>query len=97
MQEYAKVFYKSQAWKHCRAAYVKEVGGLCEACLKKGLYSPAEIVHHKIHITPENIGDPNITLSHSNLEALCRLCHAKEHERITRRYTVDEFGRVAIR
>jgi len=36
-------------------------------------------VHHKIHLTPHNIDDPNITLSEDNLELLCRECHAIEH------------------
>ena len=94
MQEYAKTFYKSTAWKHCRENYVRSVGGLCEECLRKGLYVPAEIVHHKVHVSPENIGDPEVTLSHDNLEALCRKCHGERHGTVSHRYTVDALGRV---
>lgn len=77
--------------------------GLCEECLKKGLITPAEIVHHKIHLNGDNINDPNITLNWDNLEAVCRKCHAEIHEdeyakqRRKQRYTVDMFGRVTAK
>jgi 5-methylcytosine-specific restriction endonuclease McrA len=93
MKDYAKGFYKSKAWQDCRNAYVKSVGGLCEECLKSGVYKPGVIVHHKIHITPSNIYDPNITLNPNNLILLCRDHHALMHSN-GRRYRVDEFGRV---
>lgn len=73
---------------------MKYAKGLCENCLKKGLVVPAEEVHHKIHITPLNIDDPNITLNFDNLIALCRECHRKEHGARDYRYEVDEMGRV---
>ena len=96
VKPYAETFYKSQQWKDCREAYAKSVSGLCERCLKKGNYSPGEIVHHKKHLTPNNITDPNITLSFDNLELLCRACHAEEHQRTKRRYKICEDGRVMI-
>lgn len=34
-KEFAKSFYKSKAWKRCRAMYAASVGGLCERCLTK--------------------------------------------------------------
>lgn len=94
MEQYAKAFYSSAAWKACRTAYLKKAGGLCERCLRKGLYVPAAIVHHKRHITPDNITDPRVTLSFDNLEALCWSCHEKEHKGKARRYTVDAEGHV---
>lgn len=97
MQEYAKAFYFSTAWRSCREAYAKSVGGLCERCLERGLYVPGEIVHHKVHITPENINDESVTLSWDNLELVCRECHADEHRRVKKRYKVDEFGRVVAK
>ncbi len=93
MQEYAKAFYKSKTWQACRASYLKQARGLCESCLKRGVYTPADTVHHIIHITPKNINDPSVTLSFSNLMAVCRDCHAEQH-RTKRRYKVDKFGRV---
>lgn len=96
MKEYAERFYSSKAWKECRKAYRKKVGGLCERCLKEGRISAGVIVHHKIYLTPENIHRPEIILNPDNLELLCRDCHAKEHEGRQRRYKVDELGRVIV-
>lgn len=67
-------FYKSRAWKRTRAAYLETVNRICERCGK-----PAVIVHHKEYVTAGNLQDPDITLDFSNLEALCRDCHNKEH------------------
>lgn len=94
MQPWASAFYKSTAWRSCRAAYEKSVGGLCERCLARGIYRSGEIVHHKVYLTPENIGDPAVSLAWENLELVCRECHADEHQRVERRYSIDEFGRV---
>lgn len=94
MKPYAVAFYKSAAWKACRAAYMSKVGGLCEDCLAVGRYTPAEIVHHVDPITPDNINDPAITLSFANLRAVCRECHSIEHGAHVKRYKVDELGRV---
>ena len=96
MKDYAKSLYKSKAWQKTRDAYARSVGGLCELCWEKGVLRPGEIVHHKIHITPENINDPSITLSFDNLQLVCRDHHAMIHDRRQRRYKVDELGRVTI-
>ena len=96
MRDFAAEFYASKAWKETRKAFTKSKGGLCERCLSKGIYKAGEIVHHKIHLSPNNINDPNITLSWGNLELVCRDCHGEEHKKIQRRYTVDDTGRVTI-
>lgn len=96
MKDFAVSFYKSKAWQHCRSAYAKSVGGLCEQCLKRGLVKPGDIVHHKVRLTPDNINDPAVALSWDNLELLCRDCHAKAHG-AARRYEVDEMGRIIIK
>lgn len=100
-KEYAKAFYKSKAWENCRAGYIKYVGGLCERCLKNGSYNAGVIVHHKIHLNPDNITNPEIALDYNNLELLCMDCHNKEHtedrlkyEKRKKRFSVDSFGRV---
>lgn len=97
MKEFASQFYKSKRWKDCRRAYASSVGGLCERCLKRGLYSAGVIVHHKVHLTPETINNPDVALSWDNLELLCRDCHGDEHRGFERRWTVDECGRIAAR
>lgn len=97
MKEWAKEFYKGPGWKHTRNAYMKAHRGLCEICLSKGLIVPAEIVHHKIWLTPENINNPNVSLNWDNLQCVCRECHSKIHESHNKknlRYRVDECGRV---
>ena len=97
MKEYAKEFYSSKTWQRCREGYRKSVGGLCERCLKQGRYTPGVIVHHKVHITPENIDDPNVTLDWRNLELVCRDCHAVEHGAAEHRYEADALGRISAR
>lgn len=94
MKEYATWFYSSAEWQACRNAYRKKARGMCEVCLAKGIYKPGEIVHHKIHITPQNINDPNITLSFDNLQLVCRDCHADIHRRRNLRYKVDAYGHI---
>ncbi len=74
VKEWAKSFYKSKAWRDCRDAYFIYRHGLCERCGRPGL-----IVHHRIYLTPQNINDPNVTLSFENLELLCSSCHNNEH------------------
>ena len=75
MKAWAKEFYYSKAWRRKRNQIFKDRFGLCERCNK-----PGEIVHHKIYLTYENISDPDIALGDTNLELLCRVCHALEHE-----------------
>ena len=95
-KEFSNSFYKTKLWQDCRNSYAKQRGYLCELCLSQGMITPGEIVHHKIELTPENINDPNITLSFSNLQLLCREHHAMMHKKSTKnnRYLVDEQGRV---
>ena len=97
MKEFAYSFYNSKAWKRTREAYAKSKRNLCEICLSRGILKPGEIVHHKVHLTPDNINDPTITLSFDNLQCVCRECHAEIHDRRQRRYKIDEMGRVSAR
>ena len=93
MRDFAQAFYKSKAWQNCRDTYVRQAHGLCECCMAKGLYTPGVIVHHKIELTPENIGNPDITMNPDNLMLVCRDCHAAQHKP-AKRYKVDELGRI---
>jgi len=47
---------------------------ICERC-----GDIAEICHHKVYLTPENIDDPDISLNWELLEAVCQTCHNLEH------------------
>lgn len=97
MQPWAESFYKSAAWKHLRDLAMSRDAGLCVDCLKAGRVTPAEEVHHIKPITRENITDPSITLNLDNLVSVCRECHKTRHSARTRRYIVDELGRVTLR
>ena len=95
MPDIIKEFYSSIAWQNCREAYKKKMGYLCEECMKEGLYTPCDEVHHIVKITNKNCSDPNITLNEKNLCCLCKKHHAEKHKRFAdRRYYIDEFGHV---
>ena len=79
-KEFARKFYSSKAWQECRNEYMKRAHYLCENCLRKGIYKPAEIVHHIIEIDPITIERPEIALNFDNLEAVCRACHDELHD-----------------
>jgi 5-methylcytosine-specific restriction endonuclease McrA len=74
MQPWAKSFYTSKTWRKCRQAYYVSKYGLCELCGNAGF-----IVHHKIKLTPQKIGDIATTLNWENLQLLCLDCHNREH------------------
>lgn len=77
---FARKFYSSKAWQDCRNEYAKRRHHLCEDCLRRGIYRPGTIVHHKIELDPINIERPEVALNFDNLELLCRECHARIHD-----------------
>lgn len=82
-------FYRSNEWKLARALKIAATDGLCEKCGKVG-----EEVHHIIHLTPDNVEDPDIAINQDNLILLCKDCHNKVHGRFTNKSGVgfDENG-----
>lgn len=87
-------FYRSKAWHTVSNGYRKHVHNMCERCHRpcfrksdpryKRMMAEGEdvvfgVVHHKIHLTPQNINDANITLNWDNLELTCITCHNTEH------------------
>lgn len=72
-------FYNTTAWKETRRAYKKSVGGLCERCAERGIVRAADVVHHRTHLTPKNVTNPEVALGWGNLVALCTDCHAAVH------------------
>lgn len=94
-QAFAKPFYNSDQWQSARRSVLARSGGLCERCLDKGLIRAADVVHHTIPLTPDNISDPSITLNPAKLEALCSDCHAAAHAKEKqRRYHINNDGEV---
>lgn len=71
---YAESFYNNSHWRKVSKAFMQSKNYICERCGK-----PARICHHVKHITPQNIHDPEITMSWDNLECLCQECHTRHH------------------
>lgn len=89
--------YGKKAWRKCRDAYAKSVGGLCERCKSKGIITAGVIVHHKKHLNEHNKEDASVVYGYDNLELLCMKCHNEEHLKRKKRYTVDENGKIFSR
>ena len=68
-------FYQSKAWKDVREVALKRDNYICQNCGLK----PAELVHHKIHLTPKNVYDNSIALNLDNLISVCASCHSELH------------------
>lgn len=88
-REFSRAFYSSAAWRSCRESYRRSRGGLCEDCLKRGLITAGAEVHHVEPLTPDNIGNPAVTLNWANLVLLCKDCHAARHASSPKRYKID--------
>lgn len=73
-----KEFYKTQAWRRARYAYIQHResidGGLCEECKEEA----GRIVHHIIWLNDINCNDENISLNPDNFRYLCQECHNKQ-------------------
>jgi 5-methylcytosine-specific restriction protein A len=70
-----------------RAAYIA-AHPLCEHCLARGAVTQAQDVDH---IIPHQNLD-HLRLNWSNLQALCRACHAAKHAASNRRRESEEPG-----
>lgn len=73
-RNFSKSFYNSKEWQQVRDAVLMRDKYLCQHCGR-----PAVEVHHIIHLTPDNVYDPNVSLNMSNLVSLCKDCHFEEH------------------
>lgn len=111
-QPFNRRVYQSRNWKHVIADRKNPAGymnvpillddgrtvppGMCERCFENGYLVPAEIIHHREHLTPENVDDPEATYGFDNLQRVCRKCHGKLHGKGggSLRMTFDEYGRI---
>ena len=73
-------FYWGKKWQRERTIYKRD-HPFCERCLAKGLYVPADLVHHKEYLNTEKSKDARIALNFDNLESLCFECHNVEHHK----------------
>lgn len=106
-QDWAVAFYHSPAWLHNRKAYMERAIDtpygivppmMCERCYENGKLVPAKVVHHVIHLTPQNINDPHVSLSFDNFQRLCQDCHAFVHTGYEPpRYSFDASGNLIER
>lgn len=80
--QFAKPFYRRKAWQDARAVVMDRAHGLCERCLEKDVVKPADVVHHVIPLTPENVDDPGVSLNPDKLQALCHDCHTEVHQQL---------------
>lgn len=71
----ARSFYKSKAWERCRTLSLERDNYLCQRCLRRGMITAADVVHH----IKELKNHPELALDLENLESLCHPCHNKEH------------------
>lgn len=82
-------FYKSDRWHEARKLVILRDKGLCVMCGKPGTQ-----VHHKIHLTIQNVDDPTIATNPDNLVLLCDYCHNEVHHRVGKHnsYCFDSNG-----
>jgi len=71
---FAQAFYHSKEWDQVRTYVLMRDRFVCQICGR-----PAQEVHHKTHLSPENIWDTSITLNPQNLISLCKDCHFAQH------------------
>ena len=69
-------FYKFKEWRTLRLEALQRDSYLCQECIKRGIVTPADTVHH---IKPLRV-DSSQAMQLSNLESVCRACHNKLHK-----------------
>lgn len=75
MHKKPKPFYKSKEWKKCREVVLIRDHYLCQVCLRKGVLTPANTVHHIEHLEEA----PDRALEADNLESVFAPCHNQLH------------------
>ena len=74
--------YNSREWKELRIAKLRSTNGLCEECLKQGIVTGANQVHH-IHPIEDSHSVQEMrkwAFMWENLQSLCPSCHAAIHK-----------------
>ena len=76
-----QAIYNTRRWKELRKLMV-QAHPLCEDCLKRGVLTPTEEVHHlkspfRRGLSPEE--KERLAFDPDNLVCLCKECHIKRH------------------
>lgn len=91
MKDFAAKFYTGRDWRRVSQAYMHSKFYICEICGRA-----AKICHHRTWLTPDNIGDINISLNPDNLQCLCQDCHNKIHSCVSDNIFSDDGDLLAI-
>lgn len=82
-RDFSKGIYNSRRWRAVARAYAESQHYICERCQNRSFAGTGKsahfIVHHKEHLTPENVHDDNVVYGWDNLELLCIYCHNAVH------------------
>lgn len=78
MRKLRQKAYQNKHWRKMRDTYLKE-HPICEECLKKGIVTPAEDVHHIKSPFRGGEVNYNMLLDYHNLESVCKDCHGEIH------------------
>lgn len=76
----AQSFYNSYEWQKVRRARLEMDNYLCQSCLRQGIVTKADVVHHIIEL----LVDWSKRLDINNLESVCHSCHNREHNTVPR-------------
>lgn len=72
-------FYHKTVWKKARKTFLERTENIyCAKCLEKGIYTPADTVHHV-----KGFCDFNTFMTTRNWVAWCSSCHSSYHTKIT--------------
>ena len=81
-------FYQSDDWKELRKEVRRELHNECQECLKRGIYTRADCVHHVLEVKNR----PDLALSkyytdrdgqqQRQLVTLCDTCHNIVHDKL---------------
>lgn len=96
-QDQIEKFYRSEDWKELRQEVKEELHNECQECLKKGVYTRADCVHHVNEVRDR----PDLALSkyytdkngsrQRQLVTLCNQCHNEVHDKLKKWQYKDKF------
>lgn len=77
-----QLVYNDPRWRGIREQVLQRDGGLCQECMKRGIITPCNQVHHLVSPFISGLSQADFDFyawSLENLEAICAECHAAIH------------------